>query len=110
MKSKLAALVLLSASTAFSESIFVGRIISIVPDEGALVSVDRSMDGIYGPVAAPDASSVVFVSCDFSGSVDGDLYRIFAEPSGTYSYTTVLGAQSTVQAFSCYHVSHIKKP
>jgi hypothetical protein len=74
------------------------------------LSVDRSMDNIYGPVAAPDAYSVVFVNCDFSGSVDGDLYRVFAEPSGTYTYVIVLGAQSTVRAFSCYHFSYIKKP
>jgi len=72
--------------------------------------VDRSMDNIYGAVAAPDAYSVVFVDCDFSGSVDGDLYRIFAEPSGTYSYVDVRGAERTVRAFSCYHMSYIKKP
>jgi hypothetical protein len=111
MKSKLVALIiLLAASTAFSESIFVGRIISIIPNQGALLTVDPSMDRIYAVVAAPDPYSVVFVYCDFSGSADGDRYRIFAEYSGTYNYVDVLGGQRIVRAFSCYHVSYIRDP
>jgi hypothetical protein len=94
-----------SAQIALSESIFVGRVISVVPNEGAIFGVDPSLSAVNGAVAVP--RSPVFVYGDFSGCVDGDLFRIFAEPHGTYTYTTVMGANSTVQAFSLYHLTRL---
>ena len=103
-------LILAAVSAALSESIFVGNIVSIVPGEGAIVMVDPSLDKVYGKVAAPEPYSVVFVRGDFSGSADGDQYRIFAEYAGLYNYTAVGGAYKTVRAFNPYHFNRIRRP
>jgi hypothetical protein len=99
-------LILAAVSVALSESVFVGRLISVVPNEGAIFGVDRSLSEVQGAVAVPD--SPVFVYGDFAGCVDGDLFRIFAEQRGTYTYTTVMGANSTVRAFSLYHLTRLR--
>jgi hypothetical protein len=101
-------LILVAVSAALSESIFVGRIISVVPNEGAIFGVDPSLSAVYGAVAVP--RSPVFVYGNFSGCVDGDLFRIFADPQGIYTYTTVMGANSTVQAFSLHHLTQLPNP
>jgi hypothetical protein len=97
-----------SAQVARSESVFVGRIISVVPNKGAIFSVDPDLSAAQGAVAVP--RSPVFVYGNFSGCVDGDLFRIFADPQGTYTYTTVMGASSTVQAFSLHHSTRLRNP
>jgi hypothetical protein len=101
-------LTLVAVSLGFGESVFVGRIISVVPNAGAIFGVDPSLSAVYGAVAVP--RSPVFVVGNFSGCVDGDLFRIFADPQGTYTYTTVMGANSTVQAFSLHHLTRLRNP
>jgi hypothetical protein len=108
MKNLILAVVLtfVAVPVALSESVFVGQLISVVPNQGAIFSVDRPLSEAQGAVAVPD--SPVFVYGNFTGCVDGSLFRIFAKPTGTYTYTTVMGANSTVQAFSLYHLTRLR--
>jgi hypothetical protein len=84
------------AGGAGGETVFVGRVVSIVPNEGAIVTVDPQLTQKYGPVIPPAQYSAVFVRGDFSGAIDGAYYRVFGVYAGHYHYTAVGGAYKTV--------------
>lgn len=52
-----------------------------------------------GVLIPPDDDRMVFVSGFRTGNPDGDIVRAYVIEDGTYSYTTVLGANATVKKY-----------
>ena len=92
-------------------SVFTATVIQLI-DQGqaALMSVEP-VDPVQGAVNPPQAYSAVFVRGNFSGGVDGSRYKVLGcVETGTYQYTTVLGASVNVRAFASNHLIKLSRP
>jgi hypothetical protein len=95
----------------WGDSVFTATVIGLM-DEGqaALMSVEP-VDPVQGAVNPPRAYSTAYVRGDFSGGVDGSRYKVMGcVETGTYQYTTVLGASANVRAFASNHLIKLSRP
>jgi len=92
-------------------SVFTATVIQLVDEnQAALMSVEPA-DPVQGAVNPPQAYSTVFVRGNFSGGVDGSRYKVMGcVDTGTYQYTSVMGAVKTVRAFASNHLIKLSRP
>jgi hypothetical protein len=79
-------------------AVFVGHVVSLVNGgTEAVMVVEPSRYDNTGMTLRPYSS--VYVYANFGNAVDGDKFKFIGDSIGTMNYTTVLGAQATVQGF-----------
>ena len=92
------ALLLTTAVSCFGGVVFVGHVISIVNGGAeAVMVVEPSRYDNTGMTIRP--YSAVYVYAGFGNAVDGDKFKFIGDFIGNTNYTTVQGANATVQGF-----------
>src|SRR4051812_38869128 len=109
MKTLLAlALILISLNTASAYSVIVGKVMQVIPSEQGLLCAVQLIDDYRGDLTcmkvraqAREVDPVVILLVGYSGNdvASGDILCVTGSRQGTYNYTTVQGADSTVRRY-----------
>lgn len=84
-------------------ALFLYGVVMQKTNEGILIHLDESDRGLNGPAGTTSVGMGTFFLTNYAKEnsvVDGDVVESVVYPTGPYTYTTVLGARSTIHSYS----------